>query len=96
MRAGRRAHSGALFPAASTEVVMAQRWNSMPYFAASLRDAALSTFRTPVVTGTQTVLLKGSSEPKDLEALSSCDRRRNEGWLRYASAVPSLTPQVSR
>jgi hypothetical protein len=112
MRAGRRAYSGALFPAASTEVVMAERWNSMPHFVASLRDTALSTSRIPVlgfnpriVTRNQprrvravneTAISRVSSAPKDLGALDSCDKHRNEAWLRHASAAPFLTPQASR
>ncbi|SCW56637.1 hypothetical protein SAMN02927900_02728 [Rhizobium mongolense subsp. loessense] len=91
---------------------MAQRWNSMLHFVASLRDTALSTFRIAVlgfnariVTRIQprrvravneTAISKVFSAPKVLGALDSCDKHRNEGWLRYTSAAPFLTPQASR
>ncbi|MBB4272912.1 hypothetical protein [Rhizobium mongolense] len=90
---------------------MAQRWYSMLHFVASLRDTALSTsriavrgFNPRIATRTQPrrvgavnepAFSKVSSAPKDLGALDSRDKHRNEGWLRHTSAAPFLTPRAS-
>lgn len=79
MRAGQRAHSGALFPAASTEVVMAERWNSMPPFAAPLRDTALSTSRIPVLGLNSRILTR--NQPRRVRAV-------NESAISRVSSAP--------
>ena len=105
MRAGREAHPGVLFPAASTEVVMAERWNSMPCFTASAQDVFLTHSLIPVlVTGIQPRRVRAvndssharnSPAPKDLGALDSCDKHRNEGWQRHAASEPTRLASAS-
>ncbi|TDW25195.1 hypothetical protein EV128_11967 [Rhizobium azibense] len=79
---------------------MAERWNSMPHFVASLRDTALSTSRIPVLGSNPRIVTR--NRPRRVRAVNETTISRvssapkKEGWLRHASVAPFLTPQDSR